>query len=523
MDSVLLADGREMPLQDILAGYKHTPMFVAFEHTGRLVLDKVTPSNVLKVKPMPYRFDSDGKPVYCSADRDIPCETLADEYNSRHGAYSAMFSGECMPEDLPVTVVHRNGSVRDCSPANITRQYNPDKARIGMDYYRSVSHSLSLAPIASQVYPLVCMKRDFQKYIDKEFYEARCHDYSDMPVSWNWLADRFGSTESINRAIDNALRENALHRPRIPDRDTKVCLISDVSTNGGRRMTAFMESFLEDKGYRVFSPSRDIKKSYLNPITETEEISIHDAMLSGCDLAIACLPSSLGCFVGDTPIKLAGGNSLPIKDMKRRRSGYKVLSYSVKRKKFSEGFTYGSVLVKKDSPLHRVEFTTGERVHCTPDHPFLLQEGRYVTAECLKPGMRIVSVYNSFVAEIKSSSPESSSGDVYGLEVMTEDKNYAIGAGGAVASNSQLELGIAVGLWYSGKEQALAGCREGLDNLSERDLALINQDKPRIIAFSDCQADLSSLEPRCLRCCSSWDSLNNFLDEMEQTGIRYIR
>lgn len=517
MDKVLLADGRELFVYEILSEYKTKELFTAFQVNDTLILDKITPNNILEVCPVPYSFDKDGKMCYLLGDKDILCETLADEYNSRNGKYSELFNTECSSKDLPVTIVHIDGSIKNCTPSNITRQNGHEEPYISMDYYRSISHSQGLAELATQLYPFISMKRRYAKYIEKEFYGEHSHEYSDYPTSWNWLVDKFGNTENINRFVDNSLRECAAYSPKSKS-DMKVYLISDVSMNEGRRLTAFMEAYLEDRGYEVFSPSRDIKI-----IPEDEEAEIRRTKLSECDLAVACITSSLGCFTGETVIRLIKGESMKIKDMKRRRSGYKILTYSTKQRAFVEGFTYGSLVVQKSSPISKVEFTTGEIVRCTADHPFLSVNNQYIEAKDLKPGTKIVSMFNSYVAEVKSYEETGSTEDVYGMEVMTENKNYVIGPAGAVVKNSQLEIGIGIGLWYDSKQQAVTKCQASLENLSEKDLAILNQKKPRIIVFSDNHAEMSQLESHCLRCCSSWNELSEYLRTVDELGIRYAR
>ena len=95
------------------------------------------------------------------------------------------------------------------------------------------------------------------------------------------------------------------------------------------------------------------------------------------------------CFRGDTRVALVDGTSPTLEDMARRaESGEIFWGYSVGE--------HGRIIVSLlDAPryigrdsLIDIELDNGEVISCTPDHEFMLRDGRMLAAGELRPGTR---------------------------------------------------------------------------------------------------------------------------------------
>ena len=111
---------------------------------------------------------------------------------------------------------------------------------------------------------------------------------------------------------------------------------------------------------------------------------------------IVCLGKSTyaRCFRGDTRVALVDGTSPTLEEMARRSGdGEFFWGYSIG--------TNGRLIVSLlDSPrfvgrdmLIEVELDSGERVAATPDHEFMLRDGRMLAAGQLRPGQSLMPLY----------------------------------------------------------------------------------------------------------------------------------
>lgn len=100
------------------------------------------------------------------------------------------------------------------------------------------------------------------------------------------------------------------------------------------------------------------------------------------------------CFRGDTRVALVDGTSLAIEEMAERSvEGEQFFGYSVG--------PFGQLIVALlDSPrfigrdqLLELELDNGELIHCTPDHEFLMRDGRLIEAGNLRPGSSLMPLY----------------------------------------------------------------------------------------------------------------------------------
>ncbi len=100
------------------------------------------------------------------------------------------------------------------------------------------------------------------------------------------------------------------------------------------------------------------------------------------------------CFSGDTRVALVNGASPTLEEMARRaEQGELFWGYSIG--------PYGRIIVSLlDAPryigrdaLMKISLDNEEPILCTPDHEFILRDGRKVEAHCLRPGDSLMPLY----------------------------------------------------------------------------------------------------------------------------------
>jgi dCTP deaminase len=109
------------------------------------------------------------------------------------------------------------------------------------------------------------------------------------------------------------------------------------------------------------------------------------------------------CFRGDTRVALVDGTAATLEEMARRYDDGEMLwGYSVG--------PFGRIIVTLlDAPrfigrdaLVEVVLDNGEPIHCTPDHVFLLRDGREAAAGELRPGDSLMPLYRQLVRGYES-------------------------------------------------------------------------------------------------------------------------
>jgi len=104
------------------------------------------------------------------------------------------------------------------------------------------------------------------------------------------------------------------------------------------------------------------------------------------------------CFRGDTRVALVDGSAPSLEEMVRRHDGGELFwGYSV-------GPNGRLIVTLLDAPryigrdsLIEVELDNGAKIHATPDHEFLLRDGRTSVAGLLKPGDSVMPLYRQLV------------------------------------------------------------------------------------------------------------------------------
>ena len=100
------------------------------------------------------------------------------------------------------------------------------------------------------------------------------------------------------------------------------------------------------------------------------------------------------CFRGDTRVALVDGTSPTLEEMaKRFEDGEMFWGYSIG--------SHGRIIVTLlDAPryigrdaLIELALDNGKTIHCTPDHPFIMRDGRMVAAHKIRPGDCLMPLY----------------------------------------------------------------------------------------------------------------------------------
>jgi len=105
--------------------------------------------------------------------------------------------------------------------------------------------------------------------------------------------------------------------------------------------------------------------------------------------------SAAGCFVPETRVRLADGTDISFDDMQRMALQgvvFKGLAFDTDSQQFKEFMFDEPRVTKYVDELIEVELSDGTTWRCTPDHPWLLDDGKtYVAAEDLNSGTRLKS------------------------------------------------------------------------------------------------------------------------------------
>lgn len=108
--------------------------------------------------------------------------------------------------------------------------------------------------------------------------------------------------------------------------------------------------------------------------------------------------ASVGCFTGDTKIKLLNGKSATLSSLynnfKKNEQSFWVYSFDEKSNtSFVPGKCYNVQLSKYVDELAVVYLDNGKKIRCTLDHPFMLINGKYEQASKLKPGQNLKALH----------------------------------------------------------------------------------------------------------------------------------
>lgn len=102
-----------------------------------------------------------------------------------------------------------------------------------------------------------------------------------------------------------------------------------------------------------------------------------------------------GCFTGDTKIRLVDGRSLTIEELlleQKYRTNW-VYTVNVDKKIIEPKRIKDVFQTKLVTDILEVELDNGEKIHCTPEHRFMLRDGTYKEAQNLSVGESLMPLY----------------------------------------------------------------------------------------------------------------------------------
>ena len=113
------------------------------------------------------------------------------------------------------------------------------------------------------------------------------------------------------------------------------------------------------------------------------------------NVLVLCLGKSTyaRCFRGDTRVALVDGTSPTLEEMARRAdSGELFFGYSIDNGRVIVTLLDAPRCIGRDALLE-IELDNGEVIAATPDHDFMLRDGRMVQAASLRPGLSLMPLY----------------------------------------------------------------------------------------------------------------------------------
>jgi intein/homing endonuclease len=103
------------------------------------------------------------------------------------------------------------------------------------------------------------------------------------------------------------------------------------------------------------------------------------------------LGQAIHCLTGDTKIQLLNGESVPIQELVGRDHFW--LYSSDKNGHVIPGRGHSARITGYVDRLYEVELDNGKTIRCTNNHPFMMRDGSYVTADQLKPNNSLMPLY----------------------------------------------------------------------------------------------------------------------------------
>ncbi len=100
------------------------------------------------------------------------------------------------------------------------------------------------------------------------------------------------------------------------------------------------------------------------------------------------------CFRGDTRVALANGGFASLEEMaERHEAGERFFGYSIgPHGRMIVSYLDAPRYIGRDSLLE-LTLDNGEAIHCTPDHQFLMRDGRMLEATSLRPNDSLMPLY----------------------------------------------------------------------------------------------------------------------------------
>ena len=117
---------------------------------------------------------------------------------------------------------------------------------------------------------------------------------------------------------------------------------------------------------------------------------------------------NFGCFTKDTRVKLTDSRDLSFGELVQEyAAGKRNYTYTVDAQghiKIAE--IKNPRLTRKNAPLVKVTLDNGQAIRCTPNHRFMLLDGRFCEAQSLQPGVSVMPLYLRLSDERDSLKPK---------------------------------------------------------------------------------------------------------------------
>ena len=192
----------------------------------------------------------------------------------------------------------------------------------------------------------------------------------------NAVLSKRWSSKSHTVPANSELRE--IYTPRSP---SAIIVHPDYSQNELRYLAALAQ---EENLLRVFESGGDIHRYVAAASFKKAQEDVTDEERR---------QAKAGCVSGDTLIKLLDGRTLPIKELseeyEKNPKGYYTYSFDLITRTIKPGYISWCGPTKKEKNYVKITFKNGMKLHTlitTYDHRFLLKQGHYTNASCLKVG-----------------------------------------------------------------------------------------------------------------------------------------
>ena len=188
----------------------------------------------------------------------------------------------------------------------------------------------------------------------------------------------------------------------IPTKVRNYSYCDDLSYLKPEEMSIIMEQNWKDSPFKIGSPFvRDPEATLVNIVlNESHHYFFYDKYESPLIFynvweSTKQIPEffeRMLCFTGDTKISLLNGEEKEIKDLVNEKTFY-VYSYDFYTNKIVPGRGHSCRKTGEKVPVLKITLDNGKVIKCTPDHKFLLRNGRYVEANKLKIGSSLMPLY----------------------------------------------------------------------------------------------------------------------------------